>query len=102
MRDDSPCDGEGFRLKNIQIRQTVSRKIKIKLERVRGGGDPAFWEEPASWEGTCILGGNYFFKIDYLAIKSDIYLFKTNSCCDKYLVLLKDYNHSVITCCVKE
>ena len=66
------------------------------------GGDPAFWEEPASWEGTCILGGNYFFKIDYLAIKSDIYLFKTNSCCDKYLVLLKDYNHSVITCCEKE
>ena len=69
---------------------------------VQRGGDPAFWEEPASWEGTCILGGNYFFKIDYLAIKSDIYLFKTNSCCDKYLVLLKDYNHSVITCCVKE
>ena len=31
--------------------------------RGRGGGDPAFWEEPASWEGTCILGGNYFFKL---------------------------------------
>ena len=40
--------------------------------------------------------------IDYLAIKSDIYLFKTNSCSDKCLVLLNDYNHSVITCCVKE
>ena len=28
MRDDSPWDWEGFRLKNIRIRQTVSRKIK--------------------------------------------------------------------------
>ena len=27
MRDDSPWDGEGFRLKNIRIRRTVSRKI---------------------------------------------------------------------------
>ena len=27
LRDDSPWDGEGFRLKNIRIRGTVSRKI---------------------------------------------------------------------------
>ena len=27
LRDDSPRDGEGFRLKNIRIRRTVSRKI---------------------------------------------------------------------------
>ena len=27
MRDDSPWDKEGFRLKNILIRRTVSRKI---------------------------------------------------------------------------
>ena len=27
MRDDSPWDEEGFRLKNIRIRRTVSRKI---------------------------------------------------------------------------
>ena len=26
-RDDSPQDGKGFRLKNIRIRRTVSRKI---------------------------------------------------------------------------
>ena len=28
LRDDSPWDWEGFRLKNIRIRRTVSRKIK--------------------------------------------------------------------------
>ena len=28
LRDDSPWDWEGFRLKNIWIRRTVSRKIK--------------------------------------------------------------------------
>ena len=33
LRYDSPWDAEGFRLKNIQIQGTVSRKIK-KLERV--------------------------------------------------------------------
>ena len=27
FRDDSPWDGEGFRLKNIRIRRTVSSKI---------------------------------------------------------------------------
>ena len=27
LRDDSPWDKEGFRLKNIRIRRTVSRKI---------------------------------------------------------------------------
>ena len=27
LRDDFPWDGEGFRLKNIRIRRTVSRKI---------------------------------------------------------------------------
>ena len=27
LRDDSPWDGEGFRLKNIRIRRTVSWKI---------------------------------------------------------------------------
>ena len=27
LRDDSPWYGEGFRLKNIQIRRTISRKI---------------------------------------------------------------------------
>ena len=27
LRDDSPWYGEGFRLKNFRIRQTVSRKI---------------------------------------------------------------------------
>ena len=27
LRDDSPWYGEGFRLKNIRIRRTVSRKI---------------------------------------------------------------------------
>ena len=31
LRDDSPWDEEGFRLKNIRIRQTVSRKIKKNL-----------------------------------------------------------------------
>ena len=31
FRDDSPWDGEGFRLKNIQIRRTVSRKIACIL-----------------------------------------------------------------------
>ena len=35
----------------------------IRLLTFLRGGDPAFWEEPASWEGTCILGGNYFFKL---------------------------------------
>ena len=34
MRDDSPWDVECFRLKNIRIRRTVSRKIKIELELV--------------------------------------------------------------------
>ena len=27
LRDDSPWDGKGFRLKNIRIRRTVSKKI---------------------------------------------------------------------------
>ena len=27
LRDDSPWDGKGFRLKNIRIRRTVGRKI---------------------------------------------------------------------------
>ena len=31
MRDDSPWDGEGFRLKNIWIRRTVSWKIACIL-----------------------------------------------------------------------
>ena len=31
MRDDSPWDEEGFRLKNIQIRRTVSWKIACIL-----------------------------------------------------------------------
>ena len=35
MKDDSPWDWEGFRLKNIRIRRTVSRKIKKKLERIQ-------------------------------------------------------------------
>ena len=34
MKDDSPWDWEGFRLKNIRIRRTVSRKNKKKLERI--------------------------------------------------------------------
>ena len=45
---------------------------------------------------------NKFLKIDYLAIKSDIFLFRTNSCRVKCLVLLNDYNHSLITCFLKE
>ena len=39
------------------------RGERVVERKVGGGGDPAFWEEPASWEGTCILGGNYFFKL---------------------------------------
>ena len=35
LRDDSPWDWEGFRLKNIRIRRTVSRKMKKKLELVQ-------------------------------------------------------------------
>ena len=31
LRDDSPLDWESFRLKNIWIRQTVSRKIACKV-----------------------------------------------------------------------
>ena len=31
LRDDSPLDGEGLRLKNIRIRRTVSRKIACIL-----------------------------------------------------------------------
>ena len=31
LRDDSPWDKEGFRLKNIWIRRTVSRKIACAL-----------------------------------------------------------------------
>ena len=31
MKDDSPWDAKGFRLKNIRIRQTVSRKIAYIL-----------------------------------------------------------------------
>ena len=29
LKDDSPWDGEGFRLKNMRIRRTVSRKISL-------------------------------------------------------------------------
>ena len=32
LRDDSPWDKEGFRLKNIRIRRTVSKKIACILE----------------------------------------------------------------------
>ena len=35
LRYDPPWDWECFRLKNIRIRGTVSRKIKKKLERVQ-------------------------------------------------------------------
>ena len=33
MRDDSPWDREGFRLKNIRIRRTVSMKIACTVVR---------------------------------------------------------------------
>ena len=46
---------------NLKDQRSFSEIKDTLIKDHRGGGDPAFWEEPASWEGTCILGGNYFF-----------------------------------------
>ena len=50
--------GRGLRLyKGLGKTKKVIFDLDMKL-RCPLRGDPAFWEGPASWEGTCILGGN--------------------------------------------
>ena len=60
LRDDSAWDGEGFRLKNIRIRRTVSRKIAFKV--VMYTSDPSGQFDSLQYEssnecGRLIRGG---------------------------------------------
>ena len=57
LRNDSPWDGEGFRLKNIRIRPTVSRKIACIVGMYTS--DPSSQFYSLQYESSTYLGGWY-------------------------------------------
>ena len=55
LMDDSPWDGEGFRLKNIRIRRTVSWKIASIVGMYTS--DPSGQFYSLQYESSTYLGG---------------------------------------------
>ena len=55
LKDDSPWDAEGFRLKNIRIRRTVSRKIACIVGMYTS--DPSGQFYSLQYESSTYLGG---------------------------------------------
>ena len=55
MRDDFPWDEEGFRLKNIRIRRTISRKIACIVGMYTS--DPSGQLYSLQYESATYLGG---------------------------------------------